>query len=294
MQKTNMLRFPRKTLTVFKRLGVLFFCCSALLSLTACESHHFKLRDDDPSPTNRLEALQNLNAGRIDTEKKNNGIRLQALRQTALSLAAQEALALRSEQINELLVEKGRALDHIYNFNQLMLSHNVVPPVLATADNTLKITGDDMIRLSDRTYEVVTQAHFVTAAPTWRDYLSIQYPRPDAPHPSLLPKDREEQKYWREYIVQGWQLGLDQAGKNFSNNLGRLIRDYNGMILYRKLNNQGIVSAPFVARTDLGITGGGNNLRIHDQVLRITAISQLKSEGQVWQPALITEKTPTN
>ncbi len=58
------------------------------------------------------------------------------------------------------------------------------------------------------------------------------------------------------------------------------------MILYRKLLAQNIVSPPFVSRADLGITGGGDRLRINDQVLRITAVSELKPNSKVWKARL--------
>jgi defect-in-organelle-trafficking protein DotC len=60
------------------------------------------------------------------------------------------------------------------------------------------------------------------------------------------------------------------------------------MVLYRTLRAQNIVSAPFVSRTELGVTGGGENMNVNDQVLRITALPALEPNSTRWQPALET------
>ena len=44
-----------------------------------------------------------------------------------------------------------------------------------------------------------------------------------------------------------------------------------------------MVSAPFVATLDLGITGNKSNLTINDRVLRITAFPSLQTDGSQWK-----------
>ena len=58
------------------------------------------------------------------------------------------------------------------------------------------------------------------------------------------------------------------------------------MILYRKLLAQHILTPPYVSQADLGITGGGNDMRINDRVLRITAIPQLQTNTKKWAPVM--------
>ena len=59
-----------------------------------------------------------------------------------------------------------------------------------------------------------------------------------------------------------------------------------GMILYRRLLTLHMVSAPFVASADLGVTGNATHLRINDQVLRITAQSALQPNAKKWRPVI--------
>jgi defect-in-organelle-trafficking protein DotC len=170
----------------------------------------------------------------------------------------------------------------------MLLDNDVLPPVLVEARKTLSLTGDDVIRIADRNYQILHQAKFVTSPPTWRDYLWMDYNAPETPDKSLLPKNNTEQIIWVKYIDEGWEAGLLQATIIFKENISRLKRDYEGMIRYRRLLAQNMVSAPFVATMDLGITGNGSNMTVNDRVLRITAFPTLQADGSQWK----TEITP--
>ena len=52
---------------------------------------------------------------------------------------------------------------------------------LTEARNTLQLSGNDAIRIADRTYKIEHQAKFVTLAPTWREYLWMSYTPPGTP-----------------------------------------------------------------------------------------------------------------
>jgi defect in organelle trafficking protein DotC len=215
-----------------------------------------------------------------------NPVRWQALYETALSLGATGALAWRSEQINMSLEKNIKELNQVFDFNQLLLKDNVLPPVLVESDNNLNLATDDSIRLAAKTYKILSPARFVTAAPSWRSYLWMNYPKPAVPDRTLLPKNKVEAEVWNRFIREGWQNGIQQANAIFSANLNRLRRDYSGMVLYRKMLAQEMVSAPFVAKADLGVTGDRNEMRIDDRVLRITAHSELQTDSSKWQPII--------
>lgn len=219
-----------------------------------------------------------------------NTIRLEGLKQTSRGLGAQAGLAWRSQQLNRVIENQKHKLDKIYNFNYLMLNNNVLPPVLDEGRNTLNLDNDQTIRISDRDYQIVYPPRFVTAPPNWRDYIWMNYKKPEIPNNTLLPKNRKEAEVWNRYVKIGWNEGVEQADEIFETNVNRLTRDYVGMILYRKLLSQNMVSAPFVSQADLGVTGGGNSMRINDRVLRITSTSELKANSKVWHPVLAKEK----
>ncbi|MFU8797223.1 MAG: type IV secretion system DotC family protein [Gammaproteobacteria bacterium] len=235
--------------------------------------------------TATLSDLQKIQVKPVTGKKKGeiSSIRLQALQDTAMSISARSGLAVQAQTINERLEKEDRQLSQVFNFNALLLAHNVLPPVLAEGRDSLNLANDETIRVADRTYQIVTQARFVTTPPHWREYIWMDYKKPELPNTVLLPKNSAEKAEWDKFVEIGWQQGLKQAEQMFADNLARLKRDYAGMVLYRKLLAQHMVSAPFVAKTELGITGGGADMRVNDHVLRITALPSLQANSKSWK-----------
>lgn len=232
-----------------------------------------------------LNALQDL-SGRTGKVRL-APIRTQGLRETALSVGARGGLAWRAREINLVLLQNESMLYRLFNFNAMLLDKNVLPPILIEGRNTLNLAGPDVIRLADRTFQILQQAKFVTAPPTWREYLWLSYGVPEIPDKSLLPRTREERFVWKKYTLEGWKAGLQQAELIYKENLGRLKRDYEGMIRYRTLLAQNMVSPPFVGELDMGVTGGGSDLTVHDRILRITAFPALQADSRSWKTEII-------
>jgi len=238
--------------------------------------------------TDSLTSLENINGNQIDPGPVEvNNLRSEQLKDTALTFGAQSALAYYSSLINHSLEDDAIHLRSVFNFSALLLDHNVQPPVLLTSHNSVNYSSPDVLRISDKTYKIYQQARFVTTTPTWQNYLITHYRKPELPHKSLLPRTKAEQAIWRKWVKVGWEQGQQQAQVIFAENLERLKRDYNGMLLYRSLLARHMISKPFVAKTDLGVTGDGNAIEINDQVLRITAVSQLQTDSKAWKPILV-------
>lgn len=223
----------------------------------------------------------------IEANAKISRIRVAALQETATSLGAQSGLAWTSKQINQKLEADTRNLDQIFNFRSLLLNNNVQPPVLVEGRKTLVIDDPDTLRLADKVYEIINPPRFVTAPANWRDYLTMHYEIPEKPTAAFLPRNAEEREVWNEFVLQGWKDGISQANGIFTANMGRLKRDYNGMITYRVLLAQRMVTPPFVASTNLGVTGDENKIRINDQILRITSTSRLIPNSKHWRAVIV-------
>ena len=212
-----------------------------------------------------------------------NSLRAQALRDTALSIGARGGLSWRTKKIQNILLNHEKNLDRIFNFYALLVEESVLPPVLIEARHALTINGNDLIRIADRNYKIIHQAKFVTSPPNWRGYVWKVFEQPEMPDKSLLPKNKIEQDIWNKYIDQGWIEGVKQADLIFKENLSVLTRDFNGMVLYRKLLAQQMVTPPFVSSIELGITGDRNNLTVNDRILKITAFPSLQTDGSQWK-----------
>jgi len=217
---------------------------------------------------------------------KINPIRYAGIRQAATSLGARGGLAWQGRNIDFSLQAESVFLDQVFDFNQLLLNHNVLPPVLSQSDNNLALDDNDTLRIATKMYRIIKPARFVTAPPNWRDYLWLRFKKPHLTDRSLLPQTRAEAEVWNHFINVGWRNGTEQANAIFTANLNRLKRDMLGIILYRKLLALHMVSAPFVSKAQLGVTGDATQMRIDDQVLRITAQSELQPNPSKWMPIL--------
>lgn len=269
-----------KCIVLFWVLGL-----AVCLGVTGCIHTGKAPSSRESVDTTQLADLMNLKQPPKSHKKKASmAIRYQAIKEGALSVGAQGGLAHRSRAINNMLAKQRKSLDKTFDFNGMLLDHSVLPPVLVEGAHTLNLDGDDTIRVADKTYSLVSQARFVTAVPLWTDYLWMNFTRPAVPDPSLLPRNSEEDAIWKENVLMGWKKGLAQAESIYESNVARLKRDYEGMALYRELLAKHMISAPFVAKTDLGITGGGENLTVNDRIFRITAKPQLDPNAHNWKP----------
>lgn len=254
--------------------------------LTACSSSNQSIMTGDTGSLYGLQSMANISRGNPRNSHSMGRIREMALKETALSLGAQSGLACRAKVIDEELTKQARNLDAVYDFNALVLEHNILPPVLLEGRNTLNLADTQTIRISDRTYKVFKQAHFITTPPNWRQYLWMDFKKPESPNVTLLPKTREEKQLWSFYVTRGWKNGIDQANTILEESVARIKEDYKGMILYRKLLAMNMVSPPYVSHTDMGVTGDGSEIHIDDRVLRITALPALNINSKEWIAAV--------
>ncbi len=229
--------------------------------------------------------------GIVDSEVSLD-IRKDAQTDAALSYGARGGLAFRSNEINESLEGYAPALDRVFNFQRLLIKAPsgllIEPPIITEAQNTLLIAKSGIeAAVADRIYNIIKDAKIVTAPRDWRQYIQ---PLPvekkiKVPPKILWPTTAEEKRNWDDAFMRGWEAGVTQANQIFDSNLERLISDFNGMVRYRMLLAQNIISAPYALHEDRGITGGGDMLRIGDRALRITGPSEFRTGYDEWQPA---------
>lgn len=261
-----------------KKIALVSLIASATL-LQGCETTH---DPNDPRELVQISGLKSFGFNGSDM----SGLRLTALRETAESTGAQAGLAWRAEQINCFLKEREPELRQIYNFRALMLRDDVMPPVMAEGRRELNIADYETVRSADVVYRVISPPVFVSNPPHWREYLWMNYNAPERPNETLLPKKTEEAAVWNCFVRKGWDQGVKQADVIFEANLNRLTRDYNGMVLYHRLYAMNMITAPFVSKAELGVTGDGREMRVNDRILRIASTSQLNTDASEWKAAI--------
>lgn len=242
-------------------------------------------------PPPMLDELQNQTKGEeAKADDLGLKIRSDAIREAGLSYGARGGLAFRTFEIQRRLAEYDRSMSKTYDFNRLLIPEAsgllVEPPVVSAAERAVIVkSGGQAAAVADRVYRINKVARIVTSARNWRLYLERDWGRVEPPPDILLPRDEEERAYWRELVKQGWQEGVKQAEETFEADLDRMSADYLGMIRYRELLAQHMISPPYTLADERGITGGGSEMRVGDRGLSITGQSQLLPEGTQWTPA---------
>ncbi len=254
--------------------------------------HQSMMQVSAPKP---LESLQEI-TGYTETKESISAmpydIRREALREAALSYGARGGLAARGFEINNELETRSSEMDRVFDFRQLLIAapsgFMIEPPIITESLNDLLVERDGRkAAVSDAIYRINKNVNIVTAARNWRQYLIQSWSKVEDPPELLRPRDDEERKIWRELVKQGWDEGIVQADDVFERQLATLSADFGGMVRYRQLLAQGMVSQPFAQQIDRGVTGenGAQTMRVGDRAVVITGVPQLITESKRWHPA---------
>lgn len=218
------------------------------------------------------------------SDSKEDRLRNGAMRDAALSYGARAGLAWESRAINSMLMNSSDKVARTYDFQRVMIkgpgTSMILPPVISQANESWETSeAGKTLRVADTVYQIIDQARFSAVAPQWQSYLVRDYKTPEPPPDMLLPKDGAERDQWRRWVGEGWTHGQKQAQDIFQADLERLERDFNGMVRYKALLEQGKVSAPVVADSPLGTTGTGQDMRVNDRAIKITRDPSLQVDG---------------
>lgn len=214
-------------------------------------------------------------------------IRDEALREAALSYGARGGLAWRTFLIQRRLAEQEGSMSRVFDFGHLLIAAPsglvIEPPVITEAQKAVIVAnGGQNAAVADRVYRINRNARIVTAPRNWRTYIERDWGKVDPPPQALQPKNETEYAQWQNWLLAGWEEGVRQADDVFQADLDKLNTDYLGMIRYRELLAQGMITPPYAMQEDRGVTGGGNEMRIGDRGLSITGPSQLNPKSGRW------------
>ena len=245
--------------------------------------------DPDTQPP-RLEDLQNIPGSLKADSKMPIDIRKDAIKEAAMSYGARGGLAYRTWHIRKTLEQRATYLDKIFNFRALLIAAPsgflMEPPIVSESiDNMLIESGGQTAAVSDTIFNINKNVEIVSAPRNWRQYLDREWGAIDEPPEVLKPANADERAIWKEYVAKGWKEGETQADEVFEMDLNALVADFNGMVRYRKLLAQNMITLPFTQQVDRGVTGDGNTMRVGDRAVSITEIPQLVTGSDIWQPA---------
>ncbi|MFA6279412.1 MAG: type IV secretory system conjugative DNA transfer family protein [Bdellovibrionales bacterium] len=256
----------------------------------ACAQQNMTTEASPPPPV--LKDLQDQMGSEDSGKEEVMGLQIRndALREAALSYGARGGLAYRTFEIQRRLVEHEVSLSKIFNFTRLLINAPsgllIEPPIVSEAQRAVLVNGGGQeAAVSDRVLRINKAARIVTAPRNWRLYLERDWGTVEAPPGLLLPRSDEERKQWKALVQEGWNAGVAQAEETFEADLDRMTNDYVGMIHYRELLVQGMISPPYAMHEDRGVTGGGSEMRVGDRGVSITGPSVLIPRSDKWTTA---------
>lgn len=269
-------------------------CCLAVLTICcfvggAAQASLLGDADDPPPPSlTELQGLPKENKA-VDSGMPID-IRGDAQKEAALSYGARGGLAWRTYAIRQEMETRAGYMDKVFDFRQLLIPAQsgllIEPPIISEQLDAMIIDGSGQnAAVADQVLNIGRQARIVSAPRTWRAYLERNWGEVSPPPDILRPATDEERESWKDWVEEGWEAGEKQADDIFQTDLNKLVADYQGMIRYRTLLTQGMVSPPYALQTDRGVTGGGNEMRVGDRALTITAPPALKPQHNQWSPA---------
>lgn len=201
-------------------------------------------------------------------------MRLQTMYEYSYNMALQASIRGNMAQINRDIQRVARDLDAIYNFEPLMIHGKVVPPVITEANDIYNQDNPLQIRLTDKIYNITSQARFSSTAPNWRNYLSF----PNEQNAfldqlftmdTLKPTNSKERAVWERASKEGWTSGRVQSLRILEDAMNRLNRDYIGMIKFHQLVFEGRIDMPAVRGYDLYNTNEGQRLLLGEKLFQI-------------------------
>ena len=262
--------------------------CLLLLALL-CLGADIAFGVDEP-PT--LEALLTFEAAAeagLDAEEAGLGeeMRRSAMRAAVLAFGAQAGLARRGFEIGRMLERYGARLSAIYRFRELMLRNGgftVMPPVLAATDRAFMLERNGTHAASARrVLRIVEPERIVSGVPHWRDFLTREWDQAQLPAALLFPRDGAEAVRWRGWLRRGWAQGTALADDIFAADLERLNRVFEGLVLWRRANLGGMVSAPSLETAHIAVSGHGRLVRIDETVAGLGAPARFELRPDRWR-----------
>ena len=250
------------------------------------DAQDIQLGDEDKPSASRepLNLNQLLNKSTSKSAMFNiDGVRYMAIKEAGVSYGMQAGLAYQAKINRDALQNRAQELDQIYNFQGLMINSNIVPPILMQANSVYDQQTEDTLRLGNSFFKILSQAHFASNPPSWRNYLLRAYDA-DYSMPMDVPlKSSDERAAWKQSVAEGFNLGAKQANLILRDSWATLQRDYLGMVLYHKLLRNGMVTQPYVTNLQTDVVGDTGQMTVGDTVLRISAMPELIPDRSSWK-----------
>ena len=142
-----------------------------------------------------------------------------------------------------------------HHFGPLMVTQNVTAPVIEETNRSLSITDSRAAKSARKTWRVIEGSKIIAGRLTWHTYfhgLSSGQKVKRRVYSYFKPRNRKENEIWEQGFCNGYAQGIDVANDEFVISLNRFVRDYTGMVRYKKLEKLNIISPADVRELRIG------------------------------------------
>ncbi len=282
----------RSSLFTFKASVASVLTAALLLISSSVHAQEAVALEASPPPPVLLDLQEQTRGDAPDNTADVVGLQIRndALKEAALSYGARGGLAYRTFEIQRRLAEHDMSMGKTFDFTRLLIAAPsgllIEPPIVSEGQRAVLVNGGGQeAAVADRVYRINQGARIVTAPRDWHLYLERDWGRVDPPPSLLLPRNDDERKIWRDLVLEGWNAGIAQAEEIFEADLDRMTNDFVGMVRYRELLAQGMISPPYAMHEDRGVTGGGSEMRVGDRGVATTGQSVLIPRSETWTTA---------
>lgn len=221
----------------------------------------------------------------VQSSQKDGG-RVRAVRQVGLAAGIHHGRRWRQRQINDWLSDRRKELSMTFNFEQVLIDGVYLPPRVEEVKAHVEKTEAGNLRFIRHAYRLASAPELVVSPPTFLNYL-YQIPDPvDPPNTLGLPvSGTGEVRAWRDAVIEGWKVGVDQASAEFEADLNLLQRDFGGMLRYLDLVYKGLITLPRLDSDDSGIviSADGRSLNLGDEIVTIEQAPRFQHQ-ELWEP----------
>ena len=212
--------------------------------------------------------------------------RSSAMRDAALAYGMQSGLVRRAFEIGRLLDRHARHLDRVYQFDRLLIEREgflIAPP--AVVETTAAFNRGPLgtrAATARRVLRIERPSEVLGGSLGWRGYFDRRWEKPRRPSEVLYPRTDDEIERWHAWVREGWEDGIRLAEDSFEADLDRLNRDFVGIVNWRILEAQRIVTAPELEVVSRPVVGGGAVMRLDEREIAVRARARLNPVTSDW------------
>ena len=190
-------------------------------------------------------------------------------------------------KINHTLEKRSDDLDKVYNFRNLLINGNMLPPVIVKGKGMMTRESDREFKESSFIYRIRKQARISFHSITWREYIYMDVAEVDRPilNPGLKPKNSEEKRIWKESIDIGYNRGIQHARDIRDYKFAELNEDFSGMMLAYKLHDLNMISFSKLKQVRRGTLVTEDAININETAISIEGTDSFVPHSD-WKPMI--------